>query len=224
MSKKIIDLTHTMHNDMQRFHAEWHQKTEITQMGTIEKVGRETKRILMGSHAGTHIDAPRHFFQEGRTLDEFDLSCFIGPVTVCDFSNLSENEAVTVEMMKDIEIREKMIFYFGWSKMWTSNHFYHHYPYFSKELAMFLVEKGVKFIGMDTPSPDDSRIELGSDRDSEIHKIFLHKNILLVEYLNNLEQVDFNVKWEIIALPMKFQNADGSTCEGLSCKSIICLR
>ncbi len=207
---QVIDLTHTIENDMSFFNAPWHCKTDLMQMGTIDKVGRNTTKLTFGSHCGTHMDAPAHFIKDGRTIDEISLEELIGKVNILDFSHLEENQCVTVEMLEKIDLSEKVIFNFGWTKNFNIDKFYKDYPYFSYEAADYLVEKCVKLIGMDTPSPDDSRIKLGSSEDSRIHKKFLSNNIILVEYLNLDKVKDYN-GWNLIAFPLKLKGCDGAS-------------
>ena len=83
-------------------------------------------------------------------------------------------------------------------------------PFFTKEAAEFLVSSNVELIAYDSPSPDDSRTKLGSDEDSLIHKIFLTNDIILVEYLANLDQVKDLQGWNISVNPLKIKSADGS--------------
>lgn len=208
---QVIDLTHLIESDMPHFGAAWHCATSLEQMGEIEKVGRNTTKIMFGSHCGTHMDAPAHFIKGGKTIDEIELSELMGEVSIFDFSSLKENECITVEMLKAKKITDKIIFNFGWAKNFKTDKFYKNYPYFSDEAADYLVQKGVKLIGMDTPSPDDSKIKLGSLEDSRIHKKFLSNEIILVEYLNNLDKIkDFN-GWNLVAFPLKLKNGDGSS-------------
>src|SRR5678815_2632326 len=42
-------------------------------------------RLVLSSHTGTHLDAPRHFFEEGLTIDSLDLRLLMGPARVCAF-------------------------------------------------------------------------------------------------------------------------------------------
>ena len=68
----------------------------------------------------------------------------------------------------------------------------------------------LKSLSPSSASPDDSKIKLGSKDDSKIHKIFLKNNVILVEYLANLDKVNFNLDWKISVNPLKIKNADGS--------------
>lgn len=211
MFKEIIDITHTITNDIPTFHAPWHTNVSITTMGTIDTVGRETKKVVIGTHTGTHMDAPLHFIKNGNTLDKISVEKMIGPVDIIDFSYLEENHCITLDEIKKAEIKNnKVIFYYNWSRFWNDKKlFYKNYPYLSAEAVNYLIEKNVELIGMDTPSPDDSRTKLLSENDSLIHKLLLKNNILIVEYLNLDNVKDFN-NWNIIALPIKIENADGS--------------
>ena len=207
---KIIDLSHSIKNNMPCFGAKWHITTLLEQMGTIKEVGRNTTKLVLGSHAGTHIDSPAHFIQDGRTIDQIPLEELVGKVTIVDFSHLKENHPIEPQMLSGIDITSKMIFYFDWAKKFKNADFYKNYPYFTQKTADFLIKNGVKLIGMDTPSPDDSRTKLGSEEDSIIHKKFLQNNVILIEYLNNLDQITDFEGWTLVAMPLKLENCDGS--------------
>ena len=93
---RIIDLTFPIHEGMTTFPAPWHPFVEITQLGRHGLEGRETRKIVIGSHTGTHCDAPRHFIPGGATIDEIPLDVFIGPAVVCDLSGAPASQAITV--------------------------------------------------------------------------------------------------------------------------------
>ena len=113
-------------------------------------------------------------------------------------------------MLEEIQITKKMLFKFGWGKNWGSKTFYFGYPYFTEDAAKYLISQNVELIAYDAPSPDDSRTKLGSSEDSIIHKIFLENNIILVEYLANLDQIKELNGWSISANPLKIKGGDGS--------------
>ena len=157
---EIIDLTYEVEEDMSIFNAPWHSQVKISQLGRIDCDGRETRRICIGSHSGTHLDAPLHFIPGGDSVNQIPLQKLIGPVKIVDLSHLKKNEPVTREMLELIEIAPRMIFYFGMGKNWKTIHFFKNYPFFSTEAAEYLISKKIEVIGMDTPSPDDSRINI----------------------------------------------------------------
>jgi arylformamidase len=205
---KIIDLTYNLETKMITYDAPWHPPFLIEQLASIDKEGRETRKVSFGTHTGTHIDAPRHFIIQGDTIETIPLEKLVGPVQIIDLSHLKEEEPVTVELIKSVKISKKIIFKFGWGKRWGNMKFYNKYPFFTKEAAEYLVSNGVELVGHDTPSPDASYVK--SDEDSPVHKIFLKNKIVLVEYIANLEMIDEYVGWNIVVAPLKLRNADGS--------------
>ena len=205
----IIDLTHTMENGMIHYHAPWHHPYEISKLATIKDQGRETRQVTFGTHTGTHMDAPSHFIEGGDSIGKIPLERLVGLVTIVDFSHMRKNEAVTSEMVQRLQVTPKMIFKFGWADNWNTDHFYNDYPYVNTDAAQYLVDHNLELLGMDTPSPDDSRLKMGSARDSETHKIFLGNNVVLVEYLDLNQVSDYN-GWTLAVLPLKLKGADGS--------------
>jgi arylformamidase len=207
---EIIDLTYHIEEGMTTFNAPWHPLVLIQQLGRHEFEGRETRKICLGTHTGTHVDAPLHFIKGGKSIDEIPLDKLVGKVTIVDFSYLKENEPVTKEMLSEVNITKRMLFKFGWGKYWNTKKYYMGYPFFTKEAANYLVSKNVELVAMDTPSPDDSRIKLGGKEDSPVHKIFLRNGVILVEYVANLEKINDYEGWNIIVMPLKIRDADGS--------------
>ena len=67
----------------------------------------------------------------------------------------------------------------------------------------------MKLMAMDTPSPDNGNAISELD-DSPNHKTLLAADVVIVEYLNNTDRIDFRKEYEIIALPLKVVGADGS--------------
>ncbi len=212
---EVIDLTYLIEEGMTTFSSHWHPIVEITHLGRHGFEGRETKKVVLGTHTGTHMDAPLHFIENGKSIDDIPLSRLIGAVTILDFSHLEENQAITKDMLMKVDLSERIILKYGWQKKWGTARYYMDYPFISEEAAHYLVEQNVKLIAMDTPSPDDSRIKLdkaslGSEADSPVHKILLGNDVYLVEYLANLDQVENTKDWNISVMPIKIKNADGA--------------
>lgn len=209
---ELIDLTRPIYEGMTTFHTDLHSDVSIRQLGSIEEHGRETREVSFGTHTGTHLDAPLHFIKNGGTVDDLELDALLGPVEFVDFTDVAENEPVTVSMLEEVDIGPRTIFRFGWEDKWgDADDFYYDYPYFTVGAAEYLTEIGVKMLGFDTPSPDSSSRPMdGGDEDSPVHKIFLRENVVLVEYLHNLKTLDFDQEWSVAALPIKIKGADGA--------------
>jgi len=209
---EVIDLTRCIEEGMTTFHTYWHPDVSIERIGTIPEEGRETREVSFGTHTGTHVDAPLHFIEGGNSVDELPLDALMGSVQIVDFTHLGENEPVTTEMLRDVQLADRLLFRFGWEDRWGDpDTFYYDYPYFTVDAAEYLVEEGVKLLGFDTPSPDTSSGSLdGGEEDSPVHKVLLEDDVVLLEYLKNLDKVGGSSDWNISVLPLKIRNADGA--------------
>ncbi len=221
--KEIIDLTYNIEPGMTTFNAYWHPAVSIEQLGKHESEGRESRKITLGTHCGTHVDAPSHFVRKGRTIDQVPLSDLMGPITIIDFSHLGKNGVVAKKMLEKVKLTKRVLFKFGWGVNWKTINFYKDYPFLSLEAAEYLVQKGVELIATDTPSLDDSRIKLqgsvlGSEDDSPVHKIILRNNLVLVEYIANLDKVKDLNGWNIIVMPLRVKGGDGAPARVCLCR------
>ncbi len=205
---RIIDLSLTLDSQCQTCGVPWHTTVEVKRMGTIDEVGRNTSRFVLGSHSATHMDAPSHFFEGMNDIDQLDPARCIGEVTCVDMRHKKAKDVVTLADVKDIPVSERMLFAFGWDQWWKTPNYYVDTPYFEKEAIEYLLEQGMRFMAMDTPSPDTTS-SIGKKDDSPMHKLLLSNEVIIVEYLCNTSEIDFAKKHEIIALPLKIKGADG---------------
>lgn len=205
---KIIDITHSLNNNSTYFKSEWHIPISIKRLGRISIAGRNTSTIFMGSHSGTHIDAPLHFIENGATTNEINLSKLVGEVQLFDFRNFTK-KMVGLDDIKDKVFCKKLIFCFGWSKYWGTNLFYANFPNFSDEAINYLISINVDLIGLDTPSPDYIYTGLPNTFDSSNHHKLLSSNVVILEYLC-LKDVNFKSKYTLVALPIKIEGLDGA--------------
>lgn len=209
---KLIDLSFDVESNMPTCGTSWHQTVSIEPMGTIETVGRNTHRILLGSHSGTHMDAPFHFIPGGNTIEQLDISRMCGSVTVVDLRRYAAGSVVPLEAIEKVTVTERMLFVFGWYKNWKTDRYYRDFPYFSREAILYMLDKGMKFMAMDTPSPDTGSAIGETGDDSPNHKLLLENGVVIVEYLNNTDELSADLKYEIMALPLRVKGSDGSPC------------
>lgn len=207
----IYDLTFDIETGMPTCGTTWHQTVEINPMGKLDTVGRNTSRILIGSHSGTHMDAPFHFVKEGRTIDALNINYMWGDIYVVDFRKKTQGDIVTLEEVQSIEVRERMLFVFGWYHNWKSKLYYDGFPFFETAAVEYLIKNGMKVMAMDTPSPDDGHaISNKGESDSPNHIMLLENNIVVIEYLNNTDILVGGKMYEMVSLPLKIKGADGS--------------
>lgn len=208
---ETIDLTFAYENGQRAGNPARHPTVSLRAMGTIEKDGLNTSSILVGTHTGTHMDAPRHFVADGATIDQMDISICIGDVTVVNFFHKKKGSCVTEEDVQCLTIKPRMLFVFGWSRYYGTDTYQSDWPYFSVDAVRFLAERGVKLILMDTPSPDPQAGVLAED--FPVHKQMLSRGFpTFVETLANTEQIDFQKTYYVAALPLKVKGLDGAPC------------
>jgi arylformamidase len=209
---KIVDLSLPIEEGMMTFPTHWHPVVEVTILGRHGIEGRETRRVVLGTHTGTHADAPRHFIPNGGAVDEIPLDVLIGPATVADFTGCKALQAIDVADLKQElgdKVPPRLILRTGWSEHFGNLKFYNEYPFFSENAARWLVENGVRLIAMDTPSPDNPAHSRGTPKDSPNHKVLLGAGVVLVEYLTNLKFLTAS-EVELIVMPLKLKGCDGS--------------
>lgn len=209
---RFVDLTIEMENGMSKFPAPWQPDVRIKPTATHDKEARSVMKISFGTHSGTHIDAPFHFIEEGKTIDEIDLSRFIRKALAI---NLSKNKSDRAIGVKDLEIFETqiiradgLIFNTGWYKKWGTDEYFLNPPYFTVEAAKWLIGREVDFIGTDSPTVDNLQSVKPGER-LPVHVILLGSEVLIIESLTNLDELgDDEVK--VIALPLKLKGVDGA--------------
>ena len=197
---------------MTTFPVHWHPTVEITQLGRHGIEGRETRKVLIGTHTGTHIDAPRHFIPGGITVDQLPLDIFVGSATLLDFSNAEPLQEIHVDEFKrqlGDQRPERIVMRFDWSDHWGNLKYYTEHPYISDDAARWLVDRGLRLLAMDTPQADSPKNGRGSQYDSPVHKILLGSGIINLEYLTNLREIPVR-DFELIALPLNICDGDGT--------------
>ncbi|KAJ3483362.1 hypothetical protein NLI96_g6360 [Meripilus lineatus] len=172
--------------------------------------------LTLGTHTGTHIDAPFHFFQSGQTIDKLDLSLLTASrAVIIDVRSKGAQERITWDDVKEYEERMTesvmVLFCTGWCRNWSSPNYDHH-PFLDPEVATKVVERGVKVIGVETMSPDPVGGETGAS--VEVHRIVLGQGGIIVENLCGLEAVlESGIPEEevrVSALPLNLVQCDGS--------------
>lgn len=91
----FVDLTHVIEPEMSVFPGDPAPQTET--LATCEKDGYRLTKLTVGSHCGTHADAPAHVFLGGRTLDRFPAEFFMGSAMIIDCRGVSVITTETLE-------------------------------------------------------------------------------------------------------------------------------
>jgi arylformamidase len=208
----IVDLTYTIENGMTTFPVSWHPFVEVTMLGRHGIENRETRKLVLGTHTGTHCDAPRHFIPGAGSVDEIPLDLLVGPATILDFTKVPESHEIQpAELEERLGDRrpKRLILRFDWCDHWGNMKYYDDHPFLSTASAQLLIDRGVKLLAMDTPMPDDPKNGKGCAIDSPNHQILLGNDCILVEYLCGLRQLAKS-EVQFICMPLKIKDGDGA--------------
>jgi arylformamidase len=157
--------------------------------------------ITMGSHTGTHIDAPAHFLPGAPSVDELPLDVLVGEAVVFE---LDVEDRITRADLEELELagNTRVLFKTRNSSLWERDEFTPDFVYLASEAAEYLVNAGVKLTGIDY-------LSVGRyDGGGRVHRTLLEHGVVVVEGLN-LSKVEPG-NYEILCLPLKILGADGA--------------
>jgi arylformamidase len=162
-------------------------------------------KIQMGTHSGTHIDAPYHFLKDGATVDTIPIETFIGPCLVVDLD--SEVLIEEKDLRKyNLAGHSRILMKTKNSEMWANNirkSFITNYVALGINAVQYLIEMNTILVGIDYLS-----IESFQSDGKPVHKLLLKNNITILEGLN-LSGVKAGV-YELICMPLKLQGCEGA--------------
>jgi arylformamidase len=158
--------------------------------------------LTMGSHTGTHVDAPFHFIKDGARLGQVSMDRMVGEALVADLRGRASIDAAS---LKDVPIRtgDIVLFLTDNSARWAAPSFQRDFTYVTKDAADVLVEAGVKAVGIDYLS-----IEQFGSPDFPVHHRLLGQGVFVIEGLD-LGAVTPG-RYTLVCLPLKFPNLDGA--------------
>jgi len=212
MKKRVIDLTLPVHEGMQTYPKHWHPFVEISILGRHGIEMRETRKIVMGTHTGTHIDSPRHFIEGGATVDQIPPENLLGPASLLDLTHIKARTEVSVadlEKASEGLPLDKVLIRHDWCENIGTMDYYSEQPYLSEDAAKWLVDQGCHLVGFDVAMPDDPRNGFGCDKDSPNHKTLLKAGVVIVEYMCNLAAIE-QKEFFLVVAPLKIQDGDGA--------------
>jgi arylformamidase len=158
--------------------------------------------LEMSTHTGTHVDAPRHFLDDGATVDELPLDHFLGRAEVLDLTGVDAIGAADLARHA-IEPGDRILLKTRSSVFVEEPQFRTDFPYLTPDGARHLADIGIQTLGIDSPSFD----AFNSD-DYAAHRTLLGRGIVLIEGLG-LSRVAPG-EYEMIALPINIRGGNGS--------------
>jgi kynurenine formamidase len=228
LNYRVLDLTHAFNAQTVYWPTTPPATFRLEQLARGQTAGGyfySANALSTAEHGGTHLDAPSHFSQNGRTTDQVPLDNLVARAVVIDISAkaaANPDYLLTTGDVNEFERRHGRILpgtivllYTGWGRKWPNKRAYLgddtpgdatrlRFPSFSPDAVRSLLRtRFIVAIGADVASIDG-----GQSRDFAVHRLAAAANIPAFENVANLDQMPF-VGATVIALPMKIQGGSG---------------
>jgi arylformamidase len=182
----------------------------ITQTSHLARGDRVTvSRLDMNAHSGTHVDAPAHFILGGAGVDALDLGVLVGPALVVEVMDADLISPGVLESLAIPRGTRRVLFHTRNSDRWARSEpeFWEDFVAISDDGARWLVERGVRLVGVDY-------LSVGPFRETTpTHLTLLSAGVIPVEGLN-LSGVAPGT-YELVCLPLKITGIDGAPARAI---------
>ena len=200
---RIVDLTHSISDGDPGVNFDAARERDVD--------GWNAKTLHLYSHSGTHMDAPFHFLNDGRTLESLDLRKCVGRCWKIDVSPVTSQQLIMAgdfeRLGEKVLAGDRIVIQTGWTQKRGTPAFRNELPRISADGATWLVDRGVVFVGVEPPSVADVN---NLPEVTQVHEILLAAEIVIAESLTNLDQLPDDQPFTIAALPLKVQGGDGA--------------
>ena len=202
---KIYDITVPLTRSMQCYPGD--PRYEIFQTAALDRGDvANVSRICMSSHAGTHVDPPRHMDNSKASVDELPLALLVGDALVVELLGIKEIGRKELSSLS-IKGHERVLLKTDNSQLWNKSDFSEDYAFLTEEGARYLIEIGVKVVGIDYLSVERF------NGDGALHRILLENGVLILEGIT-LQEVPTG-SYELICLPLKIMDGDGAPARAI---------
>jgi kynurenine formamidase len=205
-STLFIDLSHTIEDGLITYkglpapiicdYLSREESRNYYEPGTTFQIGK----IEMVTNTGTYIDCPFHRYEHGKDLSEVELECFADLNGIRISIPFTETLAVTQDHFRNYDLKGKaVLIHTGWDVHWRTDRYFNNHPYLTSEAAEYLLNCGVKLVGIDSHNIDNTSVN-----SRPVHSILLGAEILIVEHLCNLNSLPPE-GFTFSAIPPKFK-------------------
>ena len=205
-SEKLVDLSHTIEHGLVTYkglpapiicdYVSREESRKHYAEGTEFQIGK----IEMVANTGTYLDCPFHRYERGKDLSEVGVERLADLDSIVIRADHKETVAMNADFFRGKELRGRAVLvHTGWDAYWNTDQYFEHHPHLTEDAAHYLVECGVKLVGIDSVNIDDTR---GGPR--PVHSLLLGAEVLIVEHMCNLGQLP-DEGFTFSALPPKFK-------------------
>ena len=210
LSMKIYDVTVAISETVPIYEGD--PKVKIDPFVSIANgSAANVSNVCFGAHTGTHVDAPNHFIDGTRTVDDLDVEKLIGPCLVVEIP--TDVIAIEPEHLPVLQDIERIVFKTRNSAFWNTpeDGFRTDFTYITLATAKTLADAGIKLVGIDYLS-----IEAPGAEGHPVHITLLEKEIVILEGLDLREIAAGD--YELICLPLKYV---GGTGDGAPARTVL---
>ncbi|MEJ2717011.1 MAG: cyclase family protein [Deltaproteobacteria bacterium] len=204
-----LDLTQPLHEGMAYFPA--FPPPRFQRLKAMPEDPLNLTEMQLVCHVGTHVDAPCHFVADGPSIDEVPFERFYGPGVVWRM----KVEPYDVIAKEDLERMEPTVQWgdcvlldTGWWELFDKPRYDEHYS-LSPDAAQWLVERGVRLLGVDCGTVDLPHNRRTAGFNWPVHRILLSHGVLISEHLTNLRALA-GKRIEAMFLPLPIRGSDGA--------------
>ncbi|BCU81436.1 cyclase [Polycladomyces abyssicola] len=212
-AEKIVDLSIPLTNDTPIYPGD--PQPNIRVAATIENEGYNVHYVHIGSHTGTHVDAPYHICPNGKKIDQSDLHLFIGTGVVIPVLGKGEQEAIVLDdveaYLDQLSPGKIVLFYTGWSQYAGEEKYFRH-PYVHVDVIQEMIKRGIRTFFIDAIN-----IDLTGGTSFPVHDAIAAVNGIIGENLTNFGAIDFPDPL-VCAFPLPIAGSDGSPVRAVAIK------
>jgi len=198
---KIIDVTVPLSPAVPRYPGDPPFESELLE-SIAEGAACNTSRISMCVHTGTHVDAPYHFLADGATVDQLPLDILMGKARVVELSNRERIERPELEAL-DLRDDLRVLLKTRMSGQLRHGEYQESYVHLSEDAASYLVQAGIKLVGVDYVSVDRH-----GTKEFPVHHALLENGVVVVEGLDLTDVAPG--EYDFVCLPLALAGADGA--------------
>jgi arylformamidase len=159
--------------------------------------------LCLGSHTGTHVDAPHHFLDGSATVDQIPLDAFCGPAYVLEYAGQEHITAAILEAARVPSDTPRLLLKTGNGRFWDDSDFHTDFIALAEDAARWLLERRFRLVGIDYLS-----IERFRAPGHPVHKLLLGAGIVVVEGLD-LRRVPQG-RYQMVCAPLNVAGAEGA--------------
>ncbi|OGO05137.1 MAG: cyclase [Chloroflexi bacterium RBG_13_54_8] len=193
--------------------------------------------VKMGAHAGTHVDAPWHYFptsegKRARTIDEMPLEWFYGDGVVLDMRHKPRGSAISIDDLREalqkigykLKLGDIVLIQTGADEYWGRVEYFDAGCGMTREATLWLIEQGIRVMGTDAWGWDRPfwamREEFQKTKDKGIlwagHRAGMEREYCHIEKLANLDRLPRPFGFKVACFPVKLAGGSAGWCRAVA--------